>query len=157
MSSLPGTQASNRPIPWAAGLPQPHSVSFRSGCLALSPLVGFSRPATYHAGLAEPQPSTQPAVVRGDEPASLRNYMEQNIKDRCNELRAEILKIGNAVNGVHKHSVFDGEQSASGQHSEMHANLTLAYRHLEDARMRLGKVIQAHEGGVSCYDKGQSL
>lgn len=36
---------------------------------------------------------------------------------------------------------------------EMIANITLAYRHLEDARMRMGKVIQAHEGGISIYDK----
>lgn len=37
--------------------------------------------------------------------------------------------------------------------AEAHANVTLAYRHVEDARMRLGKVIEALEGGVSCYDK----
>jgi len=79
--------------------------------------------------------------------------MEQNIKDQSNDLRAEILRIGNAVNALHKHSTFSGEQASAGQHSEMHANITLAYRHLEDARMRLGKVIQASEGGVSCYDK----
>lgn len=79
--------------------------------------------------------------------------MEQSIKDKNNDLRAEILKIGNEVNKLHKHFAFDGEQSSAGQHSEMHANITLAYRHLEDARMRLGKVIQAYEGGVSCYDK----
>ena len=35
---------------------------------------------------------------------------------------------------------------------EVNANLTLAYRHLEDARMRLGKVIQHCEGGESGYD-----
>jgi hypothetical protein len=31
----------------------------------------------------------------------------------------------------------------------------LAYRHLEDASMRLGKVIQALDGGVSVYDKSE--
>jgi hypothetical protein len=36
---------------------------------------------------------------------------------------------------------------------EMIANAMLATRHLEDARMRLGKVIQAYDGGVSVYDK----
>jgi hypothetical protein len=36
---------------------------------------------------------------------------------------------------------------------EIIANLTLSYRHLEDAAMRLGKVIQAHDGGKSIYDK----
>ena len=33
------------------------------------------------------------------------------------------------------------------------ANIMLAYRHLEDASMRLGKVLQALDGGVSVYDK----
>jgi hypothetical protein len=32
------------------------------------------------------------------------------------------------------------------------ANVMLAYRHLEDASMRLGKAIQALDGGVSVYD-----
>lgn len=32
-------------------------------------------------------------------------------------------------------------------------NLVLVYRHLEDASMRLGKAIQAVDGGVSVYDR----
>jgi len=40
----------------------------------------------------------------------------------------------------------------TGDKGEMMANITLVYRHLEDAKMRVGKVIQAHEGN-SCYDK----
>ncbi|MBU2025408.1 MAG: hypothetical protein ABIC19_00715 [Patescibacteria group bacterium] len=36
---------------------------------------------------------------------------------------------------------------------EVIANLMLAYRHLEDASMRIGKVKQARNGGVSVYDK----
>jgi len=36
---------------------------------------------------------------------------------------------------------------------EMAANLTLAYRHLEDARMRIGKAVQAFDGGKSCYPR----
>ena len=39
------------------------------------------------------------------------------------------------------------------QQQEMKANLELAYRHLEDARMRLGKAIQAFDGGKSCYPR----
>lgn len=36
---------------------------------------------------------------------------------------------------------------------EVNANLMLAVRHLEDARMRLGKAIQyGCEDGVSCFD-----
>lgn len=40
---------------------------------------------------------------------------------------------------------------------EMIANVTLAYRHLEDAAMRLGKAIQAYETGNSIYDNNDSL
>lgn len=40
---------------------------------------------------------------------------------------------------------------------EMIANVTLAYRHLEDASMRLGKAIQAADGGKSVYDKGSTV
>jgi hypothetical protein len=36
---------------------------------------------------------------------------------------------------------------------EVLANLTLSFRHIEDAIMRLGKTIQALDGGVSCYDE----
>jgi hypothetical protein len=35
-------------------------------------------------------------------------------------------------------------------------NLVLCYRHLEDARMRIGKALQAHAGGVSIFDKPAS-
>jgi hypothetical protein len=37
--------------------------------------------------------------------------------------------------------------------AEALANIVLAYRHLEDGSMRLGKVLQALDGGVSVYDK----
>ena len=37
--------------------------------------------------------------------------------------------------------------------AEAKAQAMLAVRHLEDARMRLGKVIQYSDGGVSIYDK----
>jgi hypothetical protein len=41
----------------------------------------------------------------------------------------------------------------SASSGEASACAMLAYRHLEDASMRLGKVIQALDGGVSVYDK----
>lgn len=41
--------------------------------------------------------------------------------------------------------------------SETVANLTLAYRHLEDASMRLGKALQALDGGVSVYDASTTV
>jgi hypothetical protein len=38
---------------------------------------------------------------------------------------------------------------------EANANVMLAYRHLEDASMRLGKAIQVLNGGTSVYDTTQ--
>jgi hypothetical protein len=38
--------------------------------------------------------------------------------------------------------------------TEVKENIMLAVRHLEDARMRLGKVIQYSGDGISKYDKG---
>ena len=40
---------------------------------------------------------------------------------------------------------------------ELMANITLAFRHTEDAAMRLGKAIQAYDGGRSCYDDRAKL
>jgi hypothetical protein len=37
--------------------------------------------------------------------------------------------------------------------TEARTNVELAYRHLEDAAMRLGKALQALDGGVSVYDR----
>jgi hypothetical protein len=63
-----------------------------------------------------------------------------------NELRAElkgtardVLALKNTMN--------------IGTNGEAIANVMLAYRHIEDASMRLGKAIQALDGGVSVYDK----
>jgi len=51
----------------------------------------------------------------------------------------------------------DVPTGAREDHGEVMANLTLAYRKLEDASMRLGKVLQAYDGGVSVYDKDTTV
>ena len=79
--------------------------------------------------------------------------MEESIKDQCDTMRQQIKDIGSHVLCLKAHSDFQGEQAYVGQHGEMIANIMLAYRHLEDARMRLGKVLQAQDGGISVYDK----
>ncbi|MCH8247068.1 MAG: hypothetical protein IH951_11750 [Bacteroidetes bacterium] len=70
-----------------------------------------------------------------------------------NGFRSELNGIGHGVIQLNEHPAFTGAATTAKDVSEMHANLTLAYRHLEDARMRLGKVLQARDGGVSVYDK----
>lgn len=75
------------------------------------------------------------------------------IKDNCFTFRAELENLKKSVRHLLKHDCFKEEQSSVDQHSEMKANIMLTYRHLEDARMRLGKVVQAYDGGTSCYSK----
>ncbi len=72
---------------------------------------------------------------------------------RCFSAREEIKSIGDGVRYLLKHPIFDGDQKYPDQHAEMKANITLVYRHLEDARMRVGKILQAAGDGVSILDK----
>lgn len=64
-----------------------------------------------------------------------------------------IKKTADKVFALRDHPSFDRVQSHPNQHSEMQANIMLTYRHLEDARMRVGKIMQAIQGGVSILDK----
>jgi hypothetical protein len=77
--------------------------------------------------------------------------MEIELKELCGVLRGEIGEIGNQVKGLMDHGDFQKDESFKGQHGEIKANIMLSYRHLEDARMGLGKVIQQIQGGVSCF------
>jgi len=66
-----------------------------------------------------------------------------SVIDSANEQRIKIKETAAAVLEI-KNSELNGEAAA---------NIMLAYRHLEDASMRLGKVIQALDGGISVYDR----
>ena len=70
----------------------------------------------------------------------------------CNATRKAIKQqatyIKTLIQSVKRREALPGED-----HGEMIANLMLCYRHLEDASMRLGKAIQASDGGVSVYDR----
>lgn len=79
--------------------------------------------------------------------------MEENLEKICEDLRGRIRDMGVTVIALMKHGDFKGEQLFENQHGEMKANIMLSYRHLEDARMRLGKVMQQIQGGVSKFDK----
>jgi hypothetical protein len=72
-------------------------------------------------------------------------------KEDCEALRRELKPFAEKVRALWDLAVpvTDSEQEAA-------ANLMLAYRHLEDASMRLGKTIQAIDGGVSVYDRTQT-
>ena len=79
--------------------------------------------------------------------------MEEALEKQCEKLRKEIRELASRVSNLKKHIAFKGSQAFIGQHAEMMANIMLSYRHLEDARMRLGKVMQQIQGGVSIFDK----
>lgn len=71
-------------------------------------------------------------------------------------LRADILAIAIRVKKYRKLSAETTptrDDSFLQNSSEMVANSVIAYRHLEDARMRIGKCMQAYQGGVSILDK----
>lgn len=65
---------------------------------------------------------------------------------QCETLRRQLKPIAEQLRSL----VVPGDEQG-----EAKANVMLAYRHLEDASMRLGKAIQAIDGGVSVYDQTQ--
>lgn len=83
------------------------------------------------------------------------------MKTTINNLRGLILSVEGRVSSL-KSTIQGADLSTRpdvpgdappADRGEMIANTMLAYRHLEDARMRLGKVIQAYDGGISIYDR----
>ena len=80
-----------------------------------------------------------------------------NFGDACSVIRTDLKKAAELTKLLHRHSVFNPRipvsETPAPDRAEMHVNIDLAYRHLEDARMRLGKAIQAFDGGKSAYDK----
>lgn len=77
-----------------------------------------------------------------------------------NVLRGDIKSLADKVWGYIRHSketIPPSDDNSRQNHSEMIANAKLAYRHLEDARMRIGKCLQAYGGGVSIYDKPEPV
>jgi hypothetical protein len=73
--------------------------------------------------------------------------------EQAQVLRRKLKLLGDEVKELHKSAAFVLPEEFEGQDSEMKANIMLSFRHIEDAAMRLGKAIQAYDGGVSVYDK----
>jgi hypothetical protein len=99
-------------------------------------------------------PFTQPSQPTAVSPPS--GSSAPKVKDCCNALRSEIKAVATHVTELKK-SLVSGHwakpEGAVPDVGEALANVTLCYRHLEDAAMRLGKTIQAWDGGKSIYDK----
>lgn len=78
------------------------------------------------------------------------------IRDLFRKGRIDIKHIAKDVLNI-KLEIANQTLPEGAEPSEMIANIMLAYRHLEDASMRLGKAIQALEGGESVYDKESTV
>lgn len=71
------------------------------------------------------------------------------------ELRKDVKRVAATVDAARREPHLDfAKDSDIG---EARANIALAYRHLEDASMRLGKAIQAVNGGASVYDRSTTV
>ena len=75
--------------------------------------------------------------------------MSEGLKQFCHQTRIVIEDI----KGEMRTAIATAIKICPTLENEAKANFTIAYRHLEDARMRFGKVIQAMEGGVSIWDE----
>lgn len=88
-------------------------------------------------------------------PDSVTNPEARELYARCNEQRTAIKTTAEAVNVMRRKAI--ALPSSAGVDGEVIDNITLAYRHLEDASMRLGKALQALDGGVSVYDRATTV
>jgi hypothetical protein len=91
---------------------------------------------------------------------SLTPETEASFDEQCSMLRNDIKGVYKEVKSLYIKTQAGGawaepatDEEPAGLRTEMIANVILCYRHLEDAAMRLGKAIQAKDGGKSIYDK----
>ena len=76
---------------------------------------------------------------------------EETFDETLIRFRAELKELAKQIKQT-KENKGKCEVNGIEDIGEVMANLTLAYRHLEDASMRIGKTIQARSGGISPYD-----
>lgn len=79
--------------------------------------------------------------------------MSQEFKTNCRLMRGKIELLKQQSIPMMECVI----ECSSEEQTEARANIVIAYRHLEDARMRFGKAIQATDGGVSIYDKDKPI
>ena len=91
-------------------------------------------------------------------PASVDNGGAVRMYELANEARRDIKHIAVNVKELARFAKNPGLVPASQEdRGETIANIMLAYRHLEDASMRLGKALQALDGGASVYDRATTV
>lgn len=80
--------------------------------------------------------------------------IEDALKPECDALRAALGAIEERVRALAEANKQPrrGDPAADARASERIAQSMLALRHVEDARMRIGKVLQYARDGVSVFD-----
>lgn len=77
---------------------------------------------------------------------------ERTVDEKMDNFRGHLKALG--ANLMRAKEQIDSKDQREGENrGEVMANIMLAYRHIEDAAMRLGKVKQHMNGGKSIYDK----
>ena len=76
------------------------------------------------------------------------------VKNAANDLRSDLIGCEKRIRNL-RGIIPPLADNTAVDMPELAANIALAFRHCEDARMRLGKAIQALDGGVSIFDKPQ--
>ena len=76
---------------------------------------------------------------------------EKTFKEVLDGFRARIKVLAKDIKNA-KEDKSKCEVNGTEDIGEEMANMMLAYRHLENASMRIGKTLQACSGGVSPYD-----
>ncbi len=75
------------------------------------------------------------------------------MENTLNRLRSELKAIEDELRELDGDPAYAVPERFAGQHDEMRAQTMLVLRHIEDARMRCGKVLQYADDGVSILDK----
>lgn len=97
-----------------------------------------------------------PAVERSrpvNVPDSVTTDYARWLYEECNGYRRELKAVGDRVDALRR-SPHLREPSLD---IDVGANIALAFRSIEESSMRLGKALQALDGGVSVYDKGTTV
>ncbi len=74
--------------------------------------------------------------------------IEDALKPECDSIRADLLAIEKRAREI----VAKQEEATDDGANERYISAQLAVRHIEDARMRIGKVLQYSRDGISCFD-----
>lgn len=78
--------------------------------------------------------------------------IEEALKPECDALRADLKAIEDRVRALKLEIGRAAVDAPDAQRAEMYGQAMLAVRRVEDARMRIGKVLQYARDGVSCFD-----